>query len=170
MLSKAMPSEIAKIKAMPGTGKFGEKVAFVLSGVGTTAQMAQTVDAALKKVSMSLSEYGRPKDIKGLESAIFEKLQSKLSGSSAKDLEEYVKAAKSLFRYDYRRPEIVAELSKRGGEDEEAHGSNEEVKGGLKLDKRVKDRDDLKKALVTAFNNQLGNLLERVNVLTEKIW
>jgi len=167
--SKDFKHLVKKIKAMPGTGKFGEKVAFVLSGVGTTAQMAQVVDAALKKVSMSLSEYGRPKDIKGLESAIFEKLQSKLSGSSAKELEEYVKAAKSLFRYDYRRPEIVAKLSKHDNEDSESHGSAEEVIGGLKLDKRVKDRDDLKKALVGAFNRQLGTHLERINASTESI-
>jgi len=160
--SKDFKHLVKKIKAMPGTGKFGEKVAFVLSGVGTTAQMAQVVDSALKKVSMSLSEYGQPKSVKDLEQAIFSKLQAKLSGSSAKELEEYIKAAKALFRYDYRRSEVVSHLSKKGGEEDE-------VRGGLKLDKRVKDRQDMKKALVGAFNKQLGNHLERINSSTEKL-
>lgn len=168
--SKDFKRLVKKIKALPGTGKFGEKVAFVLSGVGTTAQMAQSVDEALKKASVSLAEYGRPKDSKELDEMLRDKLQHKLSGSSAKDLEQYMKAAKTLFRYEYNRPEIIAQLSKRGGEDEvEGSADADAVNGGMKLDKRVKEREDMKKALVGLFNKSLATHLERINVLTEKI-
>lgn len=171
--SKDFKKLVKKIKTMPGTGKFGEKVAYVLSGVGTTAQMAQVVNEALKKVSLSLNEYGTPKSTKALEDLLNEKLRSKLNSSSARDLEQYMKAARVLYRFDYRRPEIIAELSKRGGdsEDDTVDGSADAdaVSGGLRLDKRVRAREDLKKALVTTFNKQLGVYLERVNVATEAI-
>lgn len=172
--SKDFKRLVKSIKSLPGSGKFGEKVAYVLSGVGTTAQMAQSVNEALKKTQMSLAEYSKPKDVKELEESIFNKLREKMNRSSAKDLETYLSGARTLMRYEYNRPEIIAELSKRGGdgedEDEETRGAEEDtVKGGLRLDKRVKEREDLKKALVMTFNKQLGGYLERINTLTERI-
>lgn len=170
---------VKDVKSLPGNGNFGDKIAYVLSGIGTTAQMAQAVNDALKKVEMSLADYSKPKNVKELEEAIFDKLRAKLNNSSTKELETYLRGARTLMRYEYNRPEIIAELSKRGGDDEddvsnensEAKWGSEEdtVKGGLKLDKRVKEREDLKKALVMTFNKQLGGFLERINVLTEQI-
>ena len=154
---------VKDIKKLPGTGKFGEKLSYVLSGIGTTAQMAQSVDSALKTIQMSAAEYGRQKDLKDLEESVFDKLQAKLKDSSAEELREYIKAARTLFRYDYKRPEIVKELSRTGSaEDQDVDGGATRIQGGLKLDKRVKRRQELKKQLVKAFNARLGIHLENI--------
>jgi hypothetical protein len=152
------------IKKLPGTGKFGEKLSYVLSGIGTTAQMASAVDKALRTISMSASEYGRQKNLKDLEESVFDKLQSNLHGSSGEELRQYMKAARTLFKYEYKRPDIVKELGRTGSaEDQDVDGGASRIQGGLRVDKRVKRRQDLKKALVTAFNKRLNIHLENIN-------
>ena len=75
-----------------------------------------------------------------------------------------MKAARTLFRYEYKRPEIVKALGRTGSaEDQDVDGGASRIQGGLKVDKRVKRRQDLKKALVAAFNKRMNIYLENIN-------
>jgi hypothetical protein len=183
---------VKKIKQHPGTGKFAEKVAFALSGIRSVAAAAHVVDSALKKLEMKYSEYAKLNTPKKLEEFLSEKTQAMLKDSEAA-LEELEKAKKVLYNHEYLHDEVVRELERESREREsrkrDDHSENHErrrskkrgaaegeedmetglVEGGAKLDKRVKRRQDLQKALLKAFAERLNTIFDRVLVSAQQI-
>jgi len=167
---------VKRIKQLPGTSKFGEKLAFVLTGIGSTAQMAHSVNKALKTIGMSVSEYENTKSADSLRTKMDKLLQKNLHGASGKQIDDYLKAANMLMKYEYRHGDVAKHLKKTGGFDDMIGddgtlitGSAERVQGGLKLDKRVADRKDAKKGMLAAFNRRFTAYLDQILETTEAL-
>lgn len=148
---------VKKIKQSPGTSKFGEKVSYLMSGLRTVAAAAKVVDKALEKLGMSYEEYAKTKDYKDLKEMLSKKTQDNLNVSE-KDLEALEKAKLILYSHQYMHDELIDELNKLR---KEKTGSNE-ITGGLKLDKKVRRRQELRKQLLKAFNQRLSSLFDKV--------
>lgn len=172
---------VQKIKARPGGPKFGEKIAYTLGILGSTAAIAGIVDKALKTAGMNYKEYAEAKDFKSLMNRLSQSLQGKL-GESESALRDYTKAMDTLAKYYYNRDDVVKHLEGKIGKYEANQmfsnyaqdmqqfiGGLESVTGGLKLDKVIKSRADLKKNLLRAFNQRLGNLINNALSAARKI-
>lgn len=158
------------IKSVPGSDKFSEKLAAVLSGVRTVAEAANEVEKALSKLGISRDEYAKLRKPKDLKKYISGRIAQKLDASEGM-LADYMKAAKVIYNHQYMHDDVVRSLgSKRGsydnmvedaydgGADGGAGGAGGTVSGGLKLDKRVRKREELRRDLLRAFNQQMGSL------------
>jgi hypothetical protein len=151
---------VKKIKQYPGTGKFAEKVSYALSGIRSVASAAKVVDDALKKLGIKYAEYAKISSPKELKQILSEKTEKALHNVSEEELEGYEKAKKVLFSHQYMHDEILDELKGKSGKYE---GAAESVDGGAaKLDKRVKRRRDLKKALLKAFATRLNTIFDNI--------
>ena len=165
---------VKKIKAGPGTDGFSEKLAGMLQGVRTVAESANEVEQALKKLGVSHAEYAKLKKSKDLKRFLNKSLTEKLDSPEGL-LREYIKASNAVYNRHYLHDDIVKSLSGRrtgsseGGEyhyssDEENREPSDDsvsggaVSGGLKLDKRVRKREELRRDLLRAFNQQMGGL------------
>ncbi len=163
---------VKKIKQIPGTPKFGEKLAYVTAGIKTVAIAAKTIDEALKKVGLTYKEYHDIKDFKSLNDILSEKTV-KMLNSPTKDLEAYEKAKANIYRYQYMHDDIVKELEAKTGKAEDdcncTTGGDDTVTGGMKLDKRVKKRQELKRQLLKSFNQRLSSLINMVYQAAKKL-
>lgn len=162
---------IAAIRSAPGAGAFGEKISFVLSGINTVALMAYEVDKALKKLGMSVKEYEATKSMDKLQHKINKTIQKALKKSTTNELMTMLEAKKVIEAHDYRRNDIVDYLKKQASRAGKKVGGKETKKktkrGGLKLDKRIKERKVVRQQLLRSFNQQLRELYERVLTSTE---
>jgi hypothetical protein len=143
---------VGDIKSGPGSDGFSKKLAYVMNGISDVATMANTVDKALRQIGMSKAEYKsamKPSDVKDI---VNKKLTAKLGTANEKELQEYLKAAKKIISVGYFNKEVASKL---GG-----------VEGGLKLDKRVKKREETRRGLLDVFNQQLSSLY---NTMSESI-
>jgi hypothetical protein len=163
-------SLVKKIKAAPGTDKFSEKLAAVLSGVRATAEATNEVEKALKKLGVSRDEYAKLKQPKDLKKFISGHIASKLDADE-NTLRDYMKAAKVIYGHQYMHDDLVKSLGgRRGGldnteedstpvetdaESEGVSGGASAVSGGLKLDKRVRRREELRRDLLRTFNQRV---------------
>lgn len=161
--STELKNLVKKIKQYPGTSKFAEKLSYLMSGIRSIAQAAKVTDSALNKLGISHQEYKKLSDFKTLKNVLNEKTQQLLNSPEA-DLITYEKAKEVLYRYQYLHDDIVNELTKEktGREEHIQEYKGGSVVGGLKLDKRVKRRQELRKQLLKAFNQRLGSLFDKV--------
>jgi hypothetical protein len=177
--NKDLKTLVRKIKAYPGESKMGEKIAYALSGTRTVATAAKIVDDALTKLGLSYAEYSKAHTGKDLSELLSKKTQDSLNkGDQA--LHNYFKAVRAINRLQYMHDDIVDELkNKKRGRGEEAAESTGDaemheyaggadevatVKGGLKLDKRVKRVQENRKNLVRAFSQRLSLLMDQLLV------
>jgi hypothetical protein len=159
---------VRKLKMVPGTAKFGEKFSYVLSGVRSVAQAAKLVDEALKKVGLSYNEYKATKGVKAMQTKLNKLLKKKLDKGTSADLRAHLKGAKILYSREYMKDKILDELKKKGrGDNIVLEGGN--VQGGLKVAKSVKQRQELKKGLLVAFNRRLADIFEQIMVSTQAV-
>jgi hypothetical protein len=178
--SEEFSTLVKKINKDFGTREAGRKISYTLTGFVTAVEAARIVDKALHKLGLSIKEYSDAKDFKDLKSLLSEQDLEALSKSEV-DLEAYERAKQDLLKLHYLHDDVAEALkSKKGGlfnpiangglfnpidgGDAEgglfnpiADGGN--VTGGLKLDKRVKRRQDLKRALIKDFNGRLAQLV-----------
>lgn len=166
--TKSMKNLVNKIKKVPGDSKFGEKLSYVISGIGSVAQMANFVDKALKEVHMSLDEYSRERDYSDLKEKLNKLLQSHMGDKSASTIARQLKAMETLYRYQYKHDDIVNELRKKKKGSGAKGGADVKI-GGLKLDKRVRKIDEVRKGLLKAFNQRFASYLERLLSLTDQV-
>lgn len=154
------------IKSVPGSDKFSEKLAAVLSGVRTVAEAANEVEKALSKLGISRDEYAKLKKPKDLKKYISGRIAQKLDASEGM-LGDYMKAAKVIYNHQYMHDDLVKSLGSKRGSSEGAYDGGAydggaydggAVTGGLKLDKRVRKREELRRDLLSAFNQQMGSL------------
>lgn len=175
---------VQKIRMYPGTKEFGRKLSYTLSGLRTAAQAAKIVDAALKEVGASYTEYTKAVEYKDLERLISDKTVAVINKKGV-NLEKLIKANQALFRFQYMHDEIVKELvgsskpaelvkamrsSKTlGGYLDEEEGNLLGAYEGGGLDKRIKKRNELKKKLVEEFNRSLNIIVAEIARSAKKI-
>ena len=164
--NKEFKSLVRKIKASPGTGKFGEKVALTISGIGRTAAEAKIVEDALKSMGVTVDEYSRAKEFEDLQDLISKSLEKNLSEKSAKKLEKWLKSANVLRAMTYKHDAIVEELKKKGGK---SKSGGEEKTGGLKLAKPIERRKAVRAGLLNAFNKRMSSYVEQIMYSTESL-
>lgn len=161
--SKDLKQLVRKIKQYPGSTKFGEKVAYVLTGLRTVAQAAKVVNDALDKLGVSMQQYERVHSGKDLRELLSKKTQEMLD-NPLPVLHDYIKAAKAVREYQYMHDDIVKELksnSKRYSKKGKGEKSAKEG-GKINIDKRLRKREEVKKALVQAFNSRLGAIFDQI--------
>ena len=187
---KGLKSMVKRIKSAPGTAKFGEKVALMLSGVGTVAYAAAEVDNALRRLGISHKQYKDLKDFKKLRDEVNESLLAKLDDARTDDeFRKMLAAADIILRNDYRHADIVAHLEKKhggakhkksgkklsgkkkkgGASASGASASGASASGGTSLTKRLKRREDIRKRLLKTFNQQLQDIFERILSLNKML-
>lgn len=181
---------IKKIKNYPpGTDKFAEKIAFTTDLFANTAAIAKVVNDALEKVGLSINEYANIKNSNELKSKIDTKLQEILNKKSFNELYAYIRAADILYSYEYLHDNIVQDLQKKGSYEDEYKddyeddyedeykddyednytGGNDNIVGGLKLDKRLQKSATLKRAVLRAFNERLSSLMNVILIAGKSI-
>ena len=182
---------IKKINKDFGTREAGRKISYTLTGFVTAVEAARIVEKALGKIGLSIKEYADAKDFKDLKSLLSEHDLEALNKSEV-DLDAYERAKQELMKLHYLHEDVAETLSKgkRGGMfnpiadggmfNPIADGGSEggmfnpiadggNVTGGLKLDKRVKRRQDLKVALVKDFNNKLAQYIQIILVSAKHV-
>lgn len=158
---------IKSTKEIPlGTDKFARGVASLTRIAETVADSAAVVDRALKKLGISMKEYTTTRDVQDIVS---KHLEQSMRGASVAELRKLNDAAKAIYNREYRRDEIVQQLTKRGrGEDNVFEGSDE-VTGGIKVDKRIKAIDETKRELVNVFNIRMVSLFKKVGEIGRRV-
>jgi hypothetical protein len=183
---------IKKINKDFGTREAGRKVSYTLSGFVTAVEAARIVDKALGRLGLSLKEYDNAKEFKDLKELLSSKDLAALSKDEV-NLDLYEKAKQELLKLHYLHDDVVEALkSKHGGlfnpiaNGGDASGGlfnpiangglfnpiangGDAVTGGLKLDKRVKRRQDLKRALINDFNNKLAQFINIILISAKAV-
>lgn len=154
---------VKKIKAGPGTAAFGEKMAYMLTGIRDTAEAANAVDKALKELGVSKAEYAKAGKRKDLQVLLGKKIAEKLN-SDEESLSKYLKAAKAVEKQQYKHDEIVKKLGACEDSLQKTEGGAEAVSGGAKLDKRIKQREQTRRDLLKVFNSQLEGLYKTMSL------
>ena len=103
---------VKDLKADLGTSAFGDKLAYLLSGVSSVAHSAELIDKALKKIGMSVQEFKSAKSLGDLRLKIYDHIQRKSPNS--KELDAMMTAAEIIYKNDYSHDAIAAALSKKG--------------------------------------------------------
>jgi hypothetical protein len=165
--SHSLKGFVRSIKEMPGTGKFGEKIAYAMTGLKTAAQIAHLVDSKLKDLGISRAEYAKVADIKEARDLIGEKLQKLIKNGNNAELAKFLKASSFILDQQYMHGDVVGEIKKLGGT--KSGAAEPTVNGGLKLDKRVKARKDMRVLLLKAFGQRIVVLVKQVERSAEAI-
>jgi len=144
-----------------GSKALGEKIAYVMAGMNSTAAAARVVDKALQKVGLSYAQYASLKNYTDLRDTL-ESGTQKILNKDKNALVEYERAKKVLYSQQYHHDDIVKELKSK-------KGAAEEVTGGLKVDKAVRETRELKKELLKSFVRSLGIHFNNVLNAAERI-
>jgi hypothetical protein len=139
-----------------GTAKFGQVMAYVMAGMGTTAAAAKLVDEALKTVGMSVSQYSGLKKFKSLRDELDSGTSKQLKGDN-NALSKYEHAKEMILNFHHSHDDIAKLLSEKKGK-----GEDSEVFGGLKLDRSTKERNNLRNSLLTTFSRLLNSNLTKM--------
>lgn len=165
--NKEFKTLVRKIKAEPGTAKFGERVALTISGIGRTAAEAEIVAKALHDMGMTVDEYAKLQNFDELRTAVSKSLQDNLSEKSAEKLEDWLKASSYLYRYFHDHDKIVEEM--KASKKTTVGGGSETKVGGLKLEKSIEKRKVVREGLLNAFNRRMSSYIEQVMLSTESL-
>lgn len=113
--NKDFVGTVKNLKAMVGTDAFGDKLAYLLSGISSVAHSAELIDKALKVIGMSASDFRNAKNATELRSKVFKHIASQ-SPSSAK-LDAMMKAARIIYEANYDHDAISKALGAKGGDE-----------------------------------------------------
>lgn len=152
--SDDMKRLVKRVRKYPGTVEFGRKLSYLMGGFKTTAEAALIVDNALKQLGISYKEYAKVENHKDLTKLLSRRTVEAL-GKKDSELSRYEAAKLRLYKHQYMHDDIVKLL-------EAKQGSYEEVVGGLKVDKRIKKRQNLKRVLLEDFNRQVSALISEI--------
>ncbi len=114
---------VRELRDNVGTSQFGDKIAYLLSGVNTVAHTAEIVDKALKRIGMTVKEYKNANNLQQLRLKIFEHIQKQ--APSSKQMEGLMAAMEVIMKNTQNHDEIVKALEKH-----EKSGRGEEYGGG----------------------------------------
>lgn len=142
------------IRDAPGSIAHGRKIAYMLQDVKTLAVIAKLVDEALKQTGLSLSDYKKAKTLGELNDLLADKTLK--DPKLLKQVDKYKRAVNTLYQYQYEHDNIIKELASKKGKSEGG------VEGGIKLDKRVRDKQEIKKILINSFNKNLSGIMNQI--------
>lgn len=158
--------ELEALKLKVGTKDFGDRIAFSMLLLGSSSLMLAKIDAALKAVGMSASDYKRLGHSEELDSAI-ERLEDKKEFSGTADHADFLKAAGLLKAAFPGREEVMGGCGCDGEPASDMPApmpamddvSDDLVEGGAdsadKLDKRIRKMKEEKKLVLTSFNRRV---------------
>ncbi|NDB59385.1 hypothetical protein EB001_13185, partial [bacterium] len=155
--SKDFTGLVKDLRTMVGTKAFGDKLAFLLTGVSSLAHSAALIDKALKKVGMSVAEFKNAKDASDVRHRVFKHIMDQSPNS--KQLDEMMAAARIIYEANYEHDAVSKLLGKEGGGDGDGASESDgdsPVQGG------DDDDDDLNNP------NRLPNFWQKRS-LTQKI-
>jgi len=109
--NKQFSGMVRDIQADLGTSEFGKKLAYLLSGISSTAHAAEMIQKALKKLGMSAKDFKNAKNAHELRLKIYQHIQNK--NPTSQELDKMMKAAEIIYKHDYNHDE-VAKLIKGG--------------------------------------------------------
>lgn len=106
---------VSSIKYSLGTSEWGDKLGFWLSGVNNVAQMANTVNKALKAIGMKVSDYKKQEKLSDLTLKTHELMEKLPANKLTREaVERFEKAVELLKRHHGHHAEISKHL-KSGG-------------------------------------------------------
>ena len=106
------------LKKTTGTQYFGDRLAYLLSGISSIAHSANLVDKALKKIGMSVADYKNVKGLTDLRKKVYDAIAKKKPSTG--EMHKLMVAADILYRNDLAHDDIAKYLEKK----------NDSVRGG----------------------------------------
>ena len=100
---------IQDLRVSTGSEAFGDKLGYLLSGVGSVSHAAQIIDKALKDLGMTVRDYTNTSSLADFREKVYEHM-SKNKLSSA-ELRKMLEAADIIYRTDYDHDHIVKHLT-----------------------------------------------------------
>lgn len=124
--NKDFTGMVYDIKDDIGSVAFGDKLAYLLSGVSSVAFSADLIDKALKKIGMSVSDFKNAKNAQDLRLKIYNHIGKK--NPNSKELDAMMAAAEVIYKNNYSHDAVAKLLEKKGGCD--CVGGDDEKLGG----------------------------------------
>lgn len=103
---------VRDLKVDLGTNAFGDKLAYLLSGVSSIAHSAEIIDKALKTLGMSVGEFRSAKGISDLRLKVLDHIER--ASPTSKELDKMMAAAEIIYKNDYNHKKISELLGKKG--------------------------------------------------------
>lgn len=154
--------------ARSGDKQFSSVIAKVIANVGLTAEYALVVDAALKRVGMTVAEYAASPSLRTLANKVGEALVEREYDD--KSLYDFLQSAELLYKNYYRAKDIRELLHKVGAgmdsdnEEHDVYGLGT-AHGGVdateleyeqsSVDKRVRMKGEVRKIIFDTFSRAL---------------
>lgn len=156
--NKEFAGFVSDLKQDLGTTAFGDKIAYLLSGVSNVAHSAKLIGDALKKLGMTNKDFKAADNLGELRLKILDHIQSKKPNS--KELDNMLAAAEIIYKNDYNHTKIAQILDGKAGgcdcgggkDDEEDDGFNEYDGGANENPDGDENYDELESA-----NNEFKN-------------
>lgn len=149
---------IEKLDIKVGSDKFGKVISDVLKGLGITANLALMVERALKTAGITLDEYMKMNSQTELLDKIHDKI--KALNLAPEELHKVLESIELLVKYFPRKEDIVAALQKTGHSEMDISGGADYPK--TVMDKRVADRNRLRKIIFTTFYRQINENFDKL--------
>jgi len=162
---------VSSLRYSLGTRMWGDKLSYMLSGVGGVASMAKSVDNALKTIGISKQEYKKTGSLHDLELKAHEKFENMAdTKGNSEYVDKYQKALGILSQYHGYHDEISKKLggntfggcSACGGVEGGSCGCEGYTGGRIKLAKRLKQQKSTRVALLNDFRSKAKIYMDRV--------
>lgn len=153
---------VHSIKASLGTTEWGDKLGFFLSGVNNVAQMAASVEKALKDIGMKASTYKNADKLSDLvlqTHRILESLPEKKN--NRKYLDKFFKAVETLKVHHGHHSEIAKKI--KGAYEGGIIAGGGSISGGrVTLKKKLKAQNSTRKRMLKDFKDKSKIIANRV--------
>lgn len=147
-------SMIKKLKLVPGTSEFADRLAEAISGLGTVAAVAARVDKALREVGLKAEEYLAADDFAAFQAMTDARFDEVAKGDG--DLLKFFKAVEVL-RKNFDRREDIREKASAAAMPAVAVGGDSFSDAALtKVDKRVREQEKARAMIVKDFMRRSG--------------
>jgi hypothetical protein len=123
--NKEFTGMVRDVKADLGTSQFGQKLAYLLSGVSTVAHAAAMIEKSLKKLGMSVKDFKNAKNKTELRLKVYDHIQKK--SPTSRELDKMMAAAEVIYKHDYNHNAVAKAMHGGGVED----NNEDDVNGGV---------------------------------------
>lgn len=157
---------VASLKAHLGSSAWGDKMGYMLSGVGGLGAITSAVQKALKTIGLKTSEYKNTHKLTDLMLKAHEKFENLPDNKVTKAyLEKYYAAVGVLRKHHGRHSQISKKIN--GGLDPLLNGGGDTygegyTGGRIKLAKRLKKQKVVRVALLNDFRSKIKIHMDRV--------
>ena len=152
-------SLVEKVEYEPGTKQFGDKLTYLLSGIGNMAILALETNNALKKIGMSMKDFLKEKGV-GLNEDVVAHIRDHLDSDLKGNWEQLVEIMRTIDSASYRKEDLAKFL-------QSSEGKDLGIVGGLEITKNIERRDDARKVLLQSFAQRLKAILHGIELSAE---